>query len=163
MLKSERQALLLQLLAQNGKLTCIDACEKFGISRDTFYRDVNELAEREVLVKVHGGIFPVTEKRIQSSPEAVVAAKATTLIRPKTYVSAIGDGVIIQIAKSIPGHLNLHFLTTNIAAVLEFRSNQTIRVSLLGTEVLNHSSQTTGINVVDDLRKYHSNLCLIEI
>ena len=55
MLKKERQEFILHQLNLHNKILCADLSNMMGVSDDTIRRDLQELAQEEKLIKVHGG------------------------------------------------------------------------------------------------------------
>lgn len=56
MKKHQRVRKILELLNAGGHCAISELKKKLGISLPTLYRDINELADRNLLLKVHGGI-----------------------------------------------------------------------------------------------------------
>ncbi|KXZ12620.1 hypothetical protein AXI59_05915 [Bacillus nakamurai] len=56
MLPINRQQKMLEWLKQEGVLKISDISERFGVSEMTVYRDVNQLAESNRIIKTPGGI-----------------------------------------------------------------------------------------------------------
>ena len=55
MLKEERQHAILNEVELHNKVLLTDLADKLNVSVDTVRRDVKELDEENLLVKVHGG------------------------------------------------------------------------------------------------------------
>ncbi|MBI2730080.1 MAG: DeoR/GlpR transcriptional regulator [Sphingobacteriales bacterium] len=55
MLKKERQAFILQRINVHNKVLSSDLSQEMDVSEDTIRRDLNELAELNKIIKVHGG------------------------------------------------------------------------------------------------------------
>ena len=55
MLKEERQHAILNEVELHNKVLLADLADKLNVSVDTVRRDVKELDEENLLVKVHGG------------------------------------------------------------------------------------------------------------
>lgn len=58
MLKEERQQSILKILKENGKVVATELSRDLGVSEDTIRRDLDELAQRGTLQRVHGGGLP---------------------------------------------------------------------------------------------------------
>jgi DeoR/GlpR family transcriptional regulator of sugar metabolism len=55
MFKKERQAYILKQITQYQKVISADISQQMNVSEDTIRRDLQELAEKGKLIKVHGG------------------------------------------------------------------------------------------------------------
>jgi DeoR/GlpR family transcriptional regulator of sugar metabolism len=64
----ERQANLLQFIEQRQRVTVTQICDYFTISPATARRDLDALAERGKIQRVHGGAIPIR----QAPPELPV-------------------------------------------------------------------------------------------
>src|ERR1700686_2369866 len=79
MLTAERRRSIMQTLQREGKVLATDLSKSLQVSEDTIRRDLRELADAGMLLRVHGGALPsspttasFTERQHQS-PEAKVA------------------------------------------------------------------------------------------
>ena len=55
MLKTERQAYILRQIDLHNRVLSSDLSTEISVSEDTIRRDLNELAETDKIIKVHGG------------------------------------------------------------------------------------------------------------
>ena len=64
MLPIHRQQTLLEWLKEEGALKISDISERFGVSEMTVYRDVNQLADANRIIRTPGGITlpPASER-----------------------------------------------------------------------------------------------------
>ena len=53
--RAPRWSLLLQLLAERGRLSVAEVCQELGVSEATVRRDFNELAAQQLATRTHGG------------------------------------------------------------------------------------------------------------
>ena len=65
-----RDQLILQLLQQQGKLSVQQLAEKFAVSVETMRRDLNRLAEQDLLFRTHGGASSKSVKDLGSHFQA---------------------------------------------------------------------------------------------
>jgi DeoR/GlpR family transcriptional regulator of sugar metabolism len=59
MLTSERKALMLERIRNDGRLVAKTFAEELGLSEDTVRRDLREMASDGLLTRVHGGALPI--------------------------------------------------------------------------------------------------------
>ncbi|MER6508067.1 DeoR/GlpR family DNA-binding transcription regulator [Nonomuraea sp. NPDC001636] len=96
MLAPQRQQAILDLVRQNGGVRVVDLVRTFGVSDITIRRDLELLAERGLLAKVHGGATTIgstnepgfAAKSVQQEQEKqAIAGHAAALVRPGTAVA----------------------------------------------------------------------------
>ena len=71
MLKSERHRLILEVIAQQHKVVSAEISRQLHTSDDTIRRDLNELAQAGLLIKVHGGALPLPAPPDQRQEQAL--------------------------------------------------------------------------------------------
>ncbi|MGW0803078.1 DeoR/GlpR family DNA-binding transcription regulator [Nonomuraea sp. NPDC002799] len=96
MLAPQRQQAILELVRENGGARVIELVRAFGVSDITIRRDLEMLAERGLLAKVHGGAttigstdepgYAVKSVRQEREKQAI-ARRAAALVRPGTAVA----------------------------------------------------------------------------
>jgi DeoR/GlpR family transcriptional regulator of sugar metabolism len=110
MQKDKRQGFILDKLRANHKVTTNQLAEDFLVSEDTIRRDLNEMAQKGLLAKVHGGAVSSIQKLYyyndhvirNQGEKAVIANKAVTLLKNGMSV-IISDGTTnLAFARSIP-------------------------------------------------------------
>ena len=62
MLTEERHQMILNALDGKNAVTLSELCSLLGASASTVRRDLNHLAERGLLIKIHGGAMPCIDK-----------------------------------------------------------------------------------------------------
>src|SRR5699024_4948127 len=73
----ERQRQILDGLSRSGRVTVTDLAAHFEVTTETIRRDLDQLADRDLLVRVHGGAVP---RR---------TAQTTAALRPRDPHSAV--------------------------------------------------------------------------
>ena len=81
---SVRRSEILQELAEAGSVTVIDLAERFAVSAMTIRRDLESLAERGLLSKVHGGATALTD---HSTHEPGFDVKSSRLLAEKDAIA----------------------------------------------------------------------------
>jgi DeoR family transcriptional regulator of aga operon len=136
MTRAERLAAILDLLVGAGKVDVDDAAGHFGVSTATIRRDLDHLAEQQLLSRTHGGAVPNgtsydlpmryrTAGRGQA--KARIAARAVAMLWPGCTVSLNGGTTTIEIARSIPGSKPLRAGLTVVTNALNLATELTVR------------------------------------
>lgn len=93
MLTEERFAMILRELQEKGAVTVTGLSEKLGISESTVRRDLQSLAARGQLNKVHGGATALRSLAFQSE-EADVSTKSALNIAEKERIARYAASLI---------------------------------------------------------------------
>lgn len=75
-LSAQRQRMIVDILQRDGSVTVGEAAHALGVTETTIRRDINQLAERGALVRVHGGATAVPDKHPTRHGSATVTATA---------------------------------------------------------------------------------------
>ncbi|WP_030690113.1 DeoR/GlpR family DNA-binding transcription regulator [Streptomyces globisporus] len=110
MSKHERWNTLLELLAASGKLEVEEAASALDVSAATIRRDLDELAEQQLLVRTRGGAvahgvsyeLPLRYKSTRHAPEKRrIAEAAADLIAPGEVVGLNGGTTTTEVARAL--------------------------------------------------------------
>jgi len=124
-LARQRQAAILRRVRSDGGVRVADLVTEFGVSDMTIRRDLEVLAERGLLAKVHGGATAVTNgstdepgfaaKSVrQRSEKSAIAAHAATLVRPGTAIALSAGTTTAELAARLATVPELTVVTNSI-------------------------------------------------
>ncbi len=150
------------MLSEQGSTTVDEAVTRLGASQATIRRDLEHLAQQQLLTRTRGGAvatavsydLPLRYKVGRQAPEKERIAQAITgFIRPGSIVALNGGTTTTNIARAIAtadgfhdhqGDAGLTVVTNalNIASELIVRPH--IKVVVVGGVVRNHSYETIG-------------------
>ena len=140
----KREQVILKYLEDNKMASTSVLTELTGASIATVRRDLNNLSDKGLIIKVHGGAkcsnpinslirTEITDRNFQEKKEIALMAKK--IIKPGNIVF-LGAGVTNMLISRYIGDIdNLMVITTNINVVLELSASKMISVLLLGGEV----------------------------
>lgn len=160
--RSERLAAVLDLLAETGQIDVDDIVTKLGVSAATARRDLDGLAEQQLLTRTRGGAIgqsvaydlPIRYKREQHTPQKQrIAQAASDLVARGSVVGLCGGTTSTAVANALGSRAdlmevsptaNLTVVTNaiNIAAQLVMRPQ--IRTVVTGGVVHAHSYELVG-------------------
>jgi DeoR/GlpR family transcriptional regulator of sugar metabolism len=170
MLKKERQEFILHQLDLHNKILCADLSNKMGVSDDTIRRDLQELAQEDKLIKVHGGALSKSfhtafDRKIVYNLEdkQIIAQKTAALVQSGMYILTSGGTSILEFAKSLDPNLNATFFTCSLNAAIEFAHHPSIEVVMIGDKVSKDSMLTTGASAVQTIESIQADLCILGI
>lgn len=168
MLKKERHDFVMRQINLHNRVLTSDLVQQLNVSEDTVRRDLQELAEKGQLSKVHGGAL---SKSYQSSfddsevyakdAKIVIAKKTTDLIKDGMVVVTGGGTSIIELVKQLPETLNATFFTISPFVAIELAKYPKIEVILIGGLFSKNSQITYGGHVINQLSEIHADLCLL--
>ena len=170
MLKIERQEFILHQLNLHHKILCADLSNKMGVSDDTIRRDLQELAQEDKLIKVHGGALSKSfhtafdRKMVYNLEDKhIIAQKTAGLVQSGMYIFTSGGTSILEFAKSLEPNLNATFFTCSLNAAIEFAHHPSIEVVMIGDKVSKDSMLTTGASAVQTIESIQADLCILGI
>ncbi len=170
MLKKERQEFILHQLNLHNKILCADLSNMMGVSDDTIRRDLQELAQEDKLIKVHGGALSKSfhtafdRKMVYNLEDKnIIAQKTAALVQSGMYILTSGGTSILEFAKSLDTNLNATFFTCSLNAAIEFAHHPSIEVVMIGDKVSKDSMLTTGASAVQTIESIQADLCILGI
>ena len=165
----ERRARILDVLRTNGRIVAAELAQRFGVSEDSIRRDLRDLANEGLIVRVHGGALPRTpvtanylERESKSAAEKLAIARATVNLLQDNQVVAIDGGTTpLRVAEQLPVDLHITVVTHALPVALALSSHPHARVVIIGGTVLKESLSTVGATTVDAYRRVRADVCIL--
>ncbi|MCO6453654.1 MAG: DeoR/GlpR transcriptional regulator [Caldilineales bacterium] len=111
MFASERRTIILQYIADRGRVQASDLATEFAVSRMTIHRDLEQLADEGLVEKVFGG---AVSPRTSAEPTSVSCMMCGMRVRQRTtFVLQLGDDT--QLRACCP-HCGLMLLSSRTEA-----------------------------------------------
>jgi DeoR family transcriptional regulator of aga operon len=113
----ERWNELLELLSRNGTLDITRAAQELGVSSATVRRDLNQLAQQQMLTRTRGGAvahtvsydLPLRYKTARHASEKQrIALAAAELVAPGAIVGLNGGTTTTEVARALATNADLH-------------------------------------------------------
>ena len=169
MLKKERQAYILHQVNLHNKVLSSSLCTEINVSEDTIRRDLQELAEEGMIIKVHGGalspsfnhVYFPTNGVYSQSQKKTIANKAISLISNGMFVLTSGGTTIIEMARMLPPQLKATFISGSIPAILEYMHHPNIEVILIGDKISKNSKITVGSHAIAKIKEVKADICFL--
>ncbi|WP_318311287.1 DeoR/GlpR family DNA-binding transcription regulator [Flagellimonas crocea] len=167
MLKEERQHSILNEVELHNRVLLTDLAEKLDVSIDTVRRDVKELDEENLLVKVHGGALSLgfaNQSPQKSNIYAVdkkidIAKKAITLLRNNSVILIDGGTTCLELAKLLPANLKLTCFTLSLPVAMELLRKPNVETIFIGGTLSRDSQIAMGpstIHALSDIKVDYS-------
>jgi len=176
MLLEERHQKILEELHCKGKVLSRDLIQKFKVSEDTIRRDLRILASKGLIQRVHkGALLPSAQDLTygeRSSQKLEVPfsmiKNAVDLIQEGDHIFMDGGTTNEQIARQIPGNMNLTIITNSPPVITVLHNKPHIKV-IIPEGVLLHSEMVIVgpkvLKMIEQTRveKYFIGICSIHL
>jgi DeoR/GlpR family transcriptional regulator of sugar metabolism len=175
MLAPQRQAAILDRVRRSGGVKVAELVAEFGVSDMTIRRDLESLADRGLLAKVHGGAtvlapgstdepgFAAKSAR-QRAEKAAIAARAADLVSPGQAVGLSAGTTTAALARQLAGVPDLTVVTNSIpVADVLHRAGRTDQTVVLTGGVRTPSDALVGPVAVAAIRTLHLDLVFLGV
>ena len=171
MLKPERQAFILHQVNLHNQVLSASLSQELEVSEDTIRRDLQELADNNRLIKVHGGALSLSfnEPHHPTVPiyahaqKKMIARKAASLIQNDMFVLTTGGTTLIELARHLSPTLKATFISGSLPVVLEYTHHPLIDVILIGDKVSKNSKITVGGEAISRIRQIKADICFLGV
>jgi DeoR/GlpR family transcriptional regulator of sugar metabolism len=175
MLAQQRQQAILDLVQQHGGVRVADLVREFGVSDMTIRRDLEVLADRGLISKVHGGAttvgagsteepgFAAKSVRQREEKEAI-ARRAARLVRPGTAVAVSAGTTTWTLAHHLTDVPELTVVTNSIQiADVFYRASRADQTIVLTGGIRTPSDALVGPVAVNAVRALNVDLLLLGV
>jgi DeoR/GlpR family transcriptional regulator of sugar metabolism len=170
-LTEERRRYIVNVLDRQGKVIASDLSQQLNVSDDTIRRDLRDLAEAGLLMRVHGGALPRSqsdpqyEVRETESPEAksAIAVMAARLVQPGQVVILDAGTTATQIAHHFPRSLRATVITNSPPVAVALAHHDGIEVVMVGGELYKPSLANVGGAAIRALDAIRADICFLGV
>lgn len=171
MLKQERQAFILHQVNLHNQVLSASLSQELDVSEDTIRRDLQELADNNRLIKVHGGALSLSfndfnhpASRVYAhAQKKLIARKAAALIQNDMFVLTTGGTTLIELARHLPPTLKATFISGSLPVALEYSLHPLIDVILIGDKVSKNSKITVGGEAISKIKQIKADICFLGV
>lgn len=171
MLKKERHSHILKKLHSESKLNTIDLATELAISEDTIRRDLNELHNKGLLVKVYGGAFLAEEKStnifdikiVNEDKKNALGSKALSLLKDGQVIIMSGGTTNLAFSKLIPEQLKATIYTYSLPIAMQLSQHPNIDLIFIGGKLQKNAMVTIGMDVVQVLSTIKADICFMGV
>ena len=169
---SRRQADIITQLRENGRVAVDDLAAQFDVSPQTVRRDLNEMSEARLIVRVHGGAIIASgvenlaydaRKLVAQSHKRLIGEAAARLIEPNSSLFINIGTTTEEVAKALVAHSGLLVITNNLNVAAELYRNPAIEVIIAGGSVRASDGGIVGAATVDLIRQFRVDAAVIGI
>lgn len=165
-----RQARIIELVRRQGQVGVEALADDFGVTPQTIRRDLNDLCQRGLLSRVHGGaVLAHSVSNFGYQARRVLAAKGkrwigerTAALIPNNCSLFINIGTTTeQVARALQGHRDLVVITNNINVINILSSAQGIELVVAGGLVRQSDGGILGEAAVEFIRQFKVDFAVI--
>lgn len=167
--KKERKKLIIRQVGIHTRLMFVDLVKLIDVSEDTIRRDVNELAEEGMVIRIKGGVMTAAYhhgqhmKTYSQADKMVIADKAVALLKDDMIVLTGGGTSIREFVKRIPDNLRATFITVNPLTAVELLDKPQIKTIMIGGCLSAYSQMVVSGEVYASLANIKADLCILGI
>jgi DeoR family transcriptional regulator of aga operon len=164
MMAEERRMQILQILRSEGRAKVNELVRRFNTSAVTIRSDLNELDQRGLVQRSHGGaviqdtVFresPVQERiKSQSKEKQRIGAMAATLVREGETIILDSGTTTLEVARHLKNIPNLQVITNGVNIASELLGSRNTQIIMMGGTVRNDSASIVGRATEDMLEQF---------
>ena len=138
----ERQNQILQFILRSQRISIREVCENFSVSEATARRDLETLASKGKVQRVHGGAIaltqappeqPILQRQDEQTQEKLRIGQAAAAIVHDGETVFLGSGTtVLEAARTLRGRRNLTVITNYLPVVNALAGAEGITIICLG-------------------------------
>ena len=159
---SDRQNDIVSLARASGRVTVEDLAVRFDVTPQTIRRDLNELCDRRVLTRTHGGALISSSvenlsyearRLIAADAKRAIGTAAAALIPDKSSLFINIGTTTEEVAMALRSHSGLRVITNNLNVAMTLYPHPSIEVIVVGGPVRRSDGPVIGGGAVDIIRQ----------
>jgi DeoR family transcriptional regulator, glycerol-3-phosphate regulon repressor len=167
-----RQQQILELVHQRGFMSIEALAEHFSVTPQTVRRDINQLCDRELLQRYHGGAglpssvenIAYQARQVQFGEEKRLIARLASRHIPNDASLFINIGTTTEeVARALLKHRGLRVITNNLQVASILSQNEDFEVIVAGGVVRSRDRGVVGETTIDFLGQFKVDFGIIGI
>ena len=158
-------------IAENGFVTIIQLCDKFGISKNTVRADIRELADKGFVQKKYGGVANIEQNVMVSFTERQstnmdlkekIGIHAAQLLEENDVIcidSGTTASCLMRAATLFPP--NITVITNNFSVIQEASKYPDVSVIVLPGKLERKTNSFVGVETIEAVKQYNFNKCFM--
>ncbi|WP_020470301.1 DeoR/GlpR family DNA-binding transcription regulator [Zavarzinella formosa] len=168
---NERRVQIVALVDGGEPSTPAELAARFGVSEDSIRRDLRALADQGLVRRVHGGALPRSPaaipygERLEQQPlvKQRIAARTAGRLASLRAVCLDGGTTVLEVARLLPPEFQGTVVTVSLPVATELAARTGVEVIQLGGKVSGFSHTVIGPDVVEALRRYRFDVCVLGV
>lgn len=172
MKQTQRHDAIIELVKKQGYVSTEELVEHFSVSPQTIRRDLNDLADQNMILRHHGGAaLPSSSvntpwhdrKATQTAEKERIARKVATQI-PNGSTLFIDIGTTPEaVAHALLNHSNLRIVTNNLNVANTLMAKEDFRIILAGGELRSRDGGIMGEATLDFISQFRLDFGILGI
>lgn len=167
---TQRHAAIIELAKARGRVLVDELVREFDISPQTIRKDLNDICERGLLKRSHGGaIFPSGIENMEYEARRQIAARekdaigrATARLVPNNSSLFINIGTTTEaVSQALLDHTGMMVITNNINVANRMRIYPNVEVVIAGGIVRGADGGVVGEAAVDFIKQFKVDFAVI--
>lgn len=167
---SPRQSEILLQIKQSGQVTVEPLAAQFDVSTQTIRKDLNELAQRGLVSRIHGGAMPRASianvayedrRQMASSEKQLIGQLAATLIPSNCSIMLNIGTTTEQVARALSGHSDLVVISNNVNIINSLSGSASKELILAGGTVRQSDGAIVGDAAVEFISRFKADFAII--
>ena len=167
---SRRQIEIVDWLREKGRVTVEDLAAHFAVTPQTIRRDLNDLSDSQLVVRVHGGAMVSSgvvnlaydARKMIAGPHKKLIGEAAARLVPDHSSVFINIGTTTEeVARALNGHTGLLVITNNLHVAAELYRNSAIEVFVTGGTVRQSDGGIVGSHAEQLIGQFRVDLAII--
>ena len=171
MFAAERRHEILAQLERDGRVVVAELVAGLRVSEDTVRRDLQELAARGLLHRVHGGALASPpealpfERRLEIAHEEKIALAeaAVPLVAPARTLVVDGGTTTLEVARRLPSAWDGVVVTNAPPVAAALATHPRAEVVLVGGRLLKDEQVAVGSVAVEAFRTIRADACVLGV
>ena len=167
---SARQSEILALARSAGRVNVEDLARRFDVSAQTIRKDLNDLCDRRVLTRIHGGAIVASgvqnlsyeARRFVAAGEKHAIGVAAAALIPNRCSLFVNIGTTTEeVASALSDHEGLLVITNNLNVAMQLYHRPHIEVIVAGGTVRRDDGAIVGSAAIDLIRQFKVDYAII--
>ncbi|WP_196594268.1 DeoR/GlpR family DNA-binding transcription regulator [Pectinatus sottacetonis] len=164
-MKIDRINNIKELLQETNTISIDRLCDKFGVSKNTIRRDINELEKQDIVKKVYGGIMlkqntgepePFASREVKNSEQKKIVAKlAAGFVKDNDVIFIDSGTTTMHLIPYLANVRNLTILTTSLYIINAAANYAQFNIICTGGTFYYPSKAFIGSSVLKCLNNYN--------
>jgi len=161
----ERRQLILERLDRQGRVSVAELSKAFGVSEATIRVDLQALADRQIVVRTHGGAvlasgrlyeLALATRRLQHvAVMGEIGAAGAALVVEGDAIFLDSSSTALAVAQRLKQHRRVTVLTNALAVAQELGDATGVTVVVVGGRLERDTQSLIGSEGVEALRKFN--------
>ncbi|RPE08922.1 DeoR/GlpR transcriptional regulator [Chitinophaga lutea] len=167
----ERKGKILKILDRKESMEVQEIADELGISAVTIRRDLQQLADEELLIRTHGGAMKAPSKHpftafadkesVAVSRKKQIGRLAAALVKPGDTIFMDCGSTVFTMCAHLKDITPLRIVTNSLPVAAAFMDVPGIQVNLAGGEMDGRRKAIHGDRAIAHIKSYHAGKAFI--